>query len=210
MNRKAIGFFQKKLFFKITVLWTRRMKFWQITRTFLTKSFKTKGSKSKNYGKNLVFRRKAFFSKLSSGLIESSFDKRSELFLLKVRNWQNMSSILRNDFLKMFFWSRIMQFWDHRRNFLPLFRTFLSQSLKKKNLLQKKHRSQIVPLGSSSVNSATLPKCSCQKSKKCLIQFRKSRKKFFEKNPFSFKTILSAHKKQFCQTLRVVFAKSPE
>ena len=33
---------------------------------------------------------------------------------------------------------------------------------------------------------------------------------FFEKNPFSFKTILSAQWKQFWQTLRFVFAKSPK
>ena len=35
-------------------------------------------------------------------------------------------------------------------------------------------------------------------------------KKFLEKNPFSLKTILSAHRKQFWQTLRIVFAKSPK
>ena len=34
--------------------------------------------------------------------------------------------------------------------------------------------------------------------------------KFFEKNPFSLKTILSALRKQFWQTLRIVFAKSPK
>ena len=33
---------------------------------------------------------------------------------------------------------------------------------------------------------------------------------FFEINPFFLKTILSAHRKQFWQTLRIVFAKSPK
>ena len=34
--------------------------------------------------------------------------------------------------------------------------------------------------------------------------------KSFEINPFSLKTILSAHRKQFWQTLRIVCAKGPK
>ena len=57
---------------------------------FWPQAFK-KVCKSKIYGKKHVFKKK--ISKLSSGPIESSFDKR--LFLLKVREWQNRSSNLK-------------------------------------------------------------------------------------------------------------------
>ena len=63
------------------------------------------GSKSKMYRKKHVLWN-FFFSKLSSGPIESSFDKR--LFLLKVREWENRSPNLRKKILRMFFWSRFM------------------------------------------------------------------------------------------------------
>ena len=38
----------------------------------------------------------------------------------------------------------------------------------------------------------------------------KNKENFFEKNPLSFKTILSAHRRQFRRTLRIVFANSPK
>ena len=38
----------------------------------------------------------------------------------------------------------------------------------------------------------------------------KNMEKILERNPFSFKTNLSAHRKQFWQTFRIVFAKSPK
>ena len=88
---------------------------------FWPQAFKN-GSKSKIYGKNTYFEKKNFFSKLSSGPIESSFDKR--LFLLKVREWQNRSPNLRKKLLKIIFCSRIMQFRDRSRKILPFSQRF--------------------------------------------------------------------------------------
>ena len=79
-----------------------------------------------------------FFPKRSRGLIESSFDKRSELFLLKVRKWQNRSLSLRKKFLKIIFWSRIMQFRERSRKSLPFSERFSLKVWKRIFFFQKK------------------------------------------------------------------------
>ena len=88
--------------------------------------------------KKLQFLKKnPFFPKRSSRLIESSFDKRSEMFLLKVRKWQNSSSNLRKHFLRMsFFWS-IMQFREHSRKNLPFSERFCLKVWKRRNFFKK-------------------------------------------------------------------------
>ena len=95
-------------------------------------------SSSEKHGKNYNFWKKnPFFPKRSSRLIESSFDKRSEMFLLKVRKWQNSSSNLRKHFLRMsFFWS-IMQFREHSRKNLPFSERFCLKVWKRRNFFKK-------------------------------------------------------------------------
>ena len=53
------------------------------------------------------------------------------MFLLEVRNWQSRSSNLRNNFRKMFLWTRNLQFVERSRRILSFSENFISQSLKK-------------------------------------------------------------------------------
>ena len=112
-------------------------KFGHHTKFFLSKVQEMFDPVPRSMEKTTIFEKNPFFPKRSSRRIESSFDKRSELFLLKVRNWQNRSSNLRNDFLKMFFWSRIMQFRDHSRKFLPFSERFCLKVWKRRICFKK-------------------------------------------------------------------------
>ena len=91
----------------------------------------------KNMEKTTIFEKILFFPELSSRLIESSFDKRCELFSLKVRNWRNRSSNLRKHFLRMFFWSRIMQFRECSRKLLPFSERFCRKVSKRRIFFKK-------------------------------------------------------------------------
>ena len=152
----------------------------------MSRSLRKTGCKSKSLRKKPRCWKNNFFPKRSSGLIESSFDKSFKVFLLNVRNWKNRSSNLRKNFLRMFFWSRIMQFRERSWKSLPFSERFCLKVWKTRFFFKKKHCSQNVLLGSSNVNSATLPKCSGQKSKKCLIQIRKTWKTNFSKKKSFF------------------------
>ena len=177
---------------------------------FWSQAFKN-GSKSKIYGKNTYFEKKKFFSKLSSGPIESSFDKR--LFLLKVREWQNRSPNLRKKLLKIIFCSRIMQFRDRSRKILPFSQRFCLKIWKrffsKKTMFSKTSPGlfqQQFGHYEEKTTKIVLPKV----QEMFDPNPKNMENKFFEINPFSLKTILSAHRKQFWQTLRIVCAKSPK
>ena len=71
--------------------------------------------------KRLQFLKKiSFFPERSSRLIESSFDKHSELILLKVRNWQNKSSNVRMKIRKKMLWSCNLQLIEPSQKILPI------------------------------------------------------------------------------------------
>ena len=115
-------------------------------------------SKSEKHGKNSNFWKKIlFFPEPSSRLIESSFDKRSELFLLIVQKWQNRSRNVRKQFLRMFFWSRILQFREHSRKKLPFSERFCLKVWKRRNFFKKTLFSKCSPGLFQRGNSATQP-----------------------------------------------------
>ena len=99
---------------------------------FWTKSPTKFDSKSENdWKKNLFLWKNFFLSKRSSGLIESSCDRPSEMFLLEVRNQQIRSSILTKTFLKMFSLTRKVHFLEGSWKFFVNVRAIFAQNLKK-------------------------------------------------------------------------------
>ena len=95
-------------------------------------------SKSEKHGKYFL-EKILFLSKRTSGLIESSFDKRSELFLLKIRKWQNRSPNLRKKFLKMFFGHVLCSLENAVENFCPFPNAFVSKSEKEEFFFKKQN-----------------------------------------------------------------------
>ena len=101
--------------------------------TLWTKKSEKIGCKSENdWKKNLFLWKKFYLSKRSSGLIESSCDRPSEMFLLEFRNQQNRSSNLAKNSLKMFFLTRKVRFLERSRKLSVNVRAFFAQSLEKK------------------------------------------------------------------------------
>ena len=100
---------------------------------FWTKSPNKFGSKSENnWNKNLFLWKNFYLSKRSSGLIKSSCDGPSEMFLLEFRNQQNRSSNIAKKSLKMFFQTGKVHFLERSRKFSVNVRAFFAQSLEKR------------------------------------------------------------------------------
>ena len=128
----AMKFSKKKIFFKKTFLWTRRMQFWQTSRNIVDQKIRKIWLQvRKRLERNLFLWKYFYLFKRSSGLIESSCDRPSEMFLLEVRNQQIRSSNLTKMFSKMFFLTRQKQFLERSRKFFVNVRAFFAQSLKK-------------------------------------------------------------------------------
>ena len=94
-ENNRIFFFERIVVLKI-FLWVHPTENRSPYQIFFAKSPANIWSKSEKHGKNYNFWKKSYFCpERSSRLIESIFDKHSELILLKVRNWQSKSSNVR-------------------------------------------------------------------------------------------------------------------
>ena len=184
-ENKRIFFFENIVFLKL-FLWVQTREIRPPYLNFLPK-VQIKGMiQVRKTWKKLQFLKKIlFFPELSSRLIESSFDKRCELFLLKVRNWRNRSSNLRKHFLRMFFWSRIMQFRECSRKLLPFSERFCRKVSKRRFFLKKNTVLKMFP---RALPTALRPPYQIFFAKSPRIVWSKSEKhgKMFSKKNFFF------------------------
>ena len=158
-----------------------QQKFGHHTKFFLSKVQEIFDPVPRSMEKTTIFEKNPFFPKRSSRLIESSFDKRSEMFLLKVRKWQNSSSNLRKHFLKMsFFWS-IMQFREHSRKNLPFSERFCLKVWKRRNFFKKNIVLRMFPWALPTALRPPYQFFFAKSAKKWSIQIRKTWKTTFSK-----------------------------
>ena len=107
-------------------------KFANPAKNFFRRKLNCFRSNSEINEKKYFFVRKNFFlSKQSSALIESSFDKPSEMFLVRVRNWQNRTSNFRKSFRKCSSGHVICSSQNAAESFLANIPAFYAQNLKK-------------------------------------------------------------------------------
>ena len=207
-------FSKKKFSSKKTFLWTRRMQFWQTSRNIVDQKIRKIWLQVRKRLERDLFLWKYFYLfKRSSGLIESSCDRPSEMFLLEVRNQQIRSSNLTKMFSKMFFLTRQKQFLERSRKFFVNVRAFFAQSLKKikefsslQGLFQKNSYELVErKIGNpEEVSSTEAFNVSIQSPKVKKKSFQVSQKLLFLK-----KTFLWTRRMQFGQPTRIFLIWGP-